>query len=631
MDSFELELKQGFLEEAAQLLVDAEQCFLSMESNPKDEAIVEKIFRLAHNLKGSSKAVGFDDLGLFTHEFENLLLKFKRGEIPVSPGLITLLLQCNDHLKNTVDALRADVTAIVNHEEMTAAVKAAGAGEFNSTPSAESNDHHEEAFLPPPQQSSTENYPTTGEDVKMDEIENLKNAAESIASNVSDIESFPDSHVASEPAISEVSGANAPAGASAHPGAVPPSQGGAPKSGENKSDESIRVSLARLEKLINFVGEMVILQTVLKEQAHSENMNLLRRTVHQLGKVGKEIQDMSMSLRMVPLKQTFQKMQRIVRDTSNLLDKKVNLVMSGEETELDKTVLESVADPLVHLIRNAVDHGIENKERRLESKKPEIGTVFLNAYHQGGRLVIEVKDDGGGINPDVLLQKAKEKGLLKPGQTLTREQCVHLVFHPGFSTKAQVTEVSGRGVGMDVVKTNVEALQGEIQIFTEVGRGTTFKIVLPLTLAIIDGMVVRMDEQRFVIPLSHVHESVRPAKGDVKKLTGLGEILLLRGENLPLYRLSTILNWKREEKTAEDGIAIVVRAAGDPFCILVDDIIGQHQVVIKKLGQEMQHLKGFSGSSILGDGKPALILELSELIRASAKGTVRGEQGRIAA
>jgi two-component system chemotaxis sensor kinase CheA len=387
------------------------------------------------------------------------------------------------------------------------------------------------------------------------------------------------------------------------------------------TEESIRVSLARLEKLINSVGELVILQTVLREQSFGANPHLLRKTVHQMGKVTKEVQDISMSLRMVPLKQTFQKMQRIVRDTSNMLGKRVHLSTSGDDTELDKTVLENISDPLVHLIRNACDHGVESPEARVAKGKPESGTVRLNAYHQSGKLVIEVKDDGGGIDGQKLTAKAIEKGILKPGTALPEQEAIHLIFHPGFSTKAQVTEVSGRGVGMDVVKTNIEALQGEVQVETELGKGTTFKVVLPLTLAIIDGMVVQNEGCRFVVPLSHVHETLKPAESDVKQTTGLGEVLLLRGENLPLYRLNVLLGHKKgAQKAAHEQIAMVVRYAGHPFAVLVDDILGQQQVVIKEVGQEIQNLKWMSGSAILGDGKPAIIIEMNELVKPAKRG-----------
>jgi len=651
MDDFEKELKQGFLEEAAQLLSDAEQCFLVLESNPAETAsTLDKIFRIAHNLKGSSKAVGFDDIGVFTHRWESFLLKLKNGEIPVNSGVINLLLLCNDHVRLMVDALKSDLEARTDSTAQLAMIDAmiagggaepaqAGASEPSISKSASGDGFEtlepmiagsaaammEETFHPDSGQTFESSEmsqsevvggfegepPPSKEELELlklvnDSLDDLPNPALEVTREEENLV-IPDP----EPVVASV----APVIELKRPEVQKPS---APAAAQ---DESIRVSLSRLEKLINSVGELVILQTVLREQSLSGGSHLLRKTIHQMGKVTKEVQDISMSLRMVPLRQTFQKMQRIVRDTSNMLNKRVALSTQGDETELDKTVLENISDPLVHLIRNACDHGIERPEDRIKAGKNETGNVTLNAYHQSGKLVIEVKDDGGGIDGNRLVQKAIEKGILKPGAILSPQEAIHLIFHPGFSTKAQVTEVSGRGVGMDVVKTNIEALQGEVLVETELGKGTTFKVILPLTLAIIDGMVVKNEKCRFVVPLSHVHETLRPVAGDIHSSTGMGEMLLLRGENLPLFRLSRLLGQKRTEETlAKEQIAMVIRYSGQPFAVMVDDILGQQQVVIKEVGPEIQALRWMSGSAILGDGKPAIILEMNELVKPEIRG-----------
>ncbi len=597
MDDFEKELKLGFLEEASQLLADAEQCFLALESNPQDGPMLDKIFRLAHNLKGSSKAVGFEDIGVFTHRFESFLLKVKNGEIPVTSSVISLLLVCNDHIRSMVDTLKGDLDARIDSSALMERIESASHGESAEPESATAD----LATAEPAIEEEIFEAPTP-EEVELIRLVNHSFDATGIDSGV-------EVPVAAEnvPIIHAVPSAQTAPSPAAHAAPAP--------------EESIRVSLARLEKLINSVGELVILQTVLREQSLSSNAHLLRKTIHQMGKVTKEVQDISMSLRMVPLRQTFQKMQRIVRDTSGMLGKKVSLVTSGDDTELDKTVLENISDPLVHLIRNACDHGVESPEIRQAKGKAESGTVKLNAYHQSGKLVIEVKDDGGGIDGARLTAKAIEKGILKAGTVLPEQEAIHLIFHPGFSTKAQVTEVSGRGVGMDVVKTNIEALQGEVQVETVLGEGTTFKVILPLTLAIIDGMVVQNEGCRFVVPLSHVHETLKPGVEDVKHTTTMGEVLLLRGENLPLYRLNTLLGHKKSAmKAANEQIAMVIRYAGNPFAVLVDDILGQQQVVIKEVGHEIQNLKWMSGSAILGDGKPAIIIEMNELVKPAKRG-----------
>lgn len=595
MDSFEAELKTGFLEEAAQLLSEAEQAFLQLESNPEDRTTVEKIFRLAHNLKGSANAVGFAQLGEFTHELESYLLKLKDGRLPIDRGAVDVLLRSNDFLVSWVAKLQSNFEACVDFCALVGELKCQEqrCASIVNEPTPPSDAPAERAQEEPREESREETPPP----------EAFEETGRSV--------------VADDPIGEALAEATSSSLASPPPSTQPPSSAPSnapPPNAANAPEESIRIGLGRLEKLLNFVGEMVILQSVLNEQALSDDKLLLRKTIHQLGKVTKEVQELSMGLRMIPVRQTFQKMQRIVRDTSSALGKRVNLILEGEDTELDKTVLESIGDPLVHLIRNAVDHGIEPAEVRCERGKKLTGEVRLSAFHQSGNLMIEIRDDGGGLDPAKLRAKAIEKGLIPANRTLSDQECYQLIFASGFSTKAETTDISGRGVGMDVVRTNIERLKGDIHIETELGKFTCFRVRLPLTLAIIDGMVVTTDGARYVIPLAHVHESVRPAKEDLHFVTGMGEVYSLRGENLPIYRLSSLLGSRAKPRAPTDCIAIVVRTLKHPFAVLVDDILNQTQVVIKKLGAEHSRLVGFSGSAILGDGKPALILELAELI-----------------
>jgi two-component system, chemotaxis family, sensor kinase CheA len=645
MDEFELELKAAFLDEAAQLLADTEQCFLSLEASPEDSGIIDKIFRLAHNLKGSSKAVGFDQMGAFAHEFESLLLKIKNGEIKANLGVVSLLLLCNDHIREMVDGLKADLTAVFDSQALLGQIHNAMTGISDSPaamPETEVEGNHESAEVNGDEfAESSENSEQNFEAQHTEAAFSDRNFTDDNFSdnNFTDNNFTDDFNLNSQKPEESVPGNFLDAGdtqeKSVEQNVLTKSLDSIPSPAKNSetkvplkagaSDESIRVSLARLETLLNFVGEVVILQTVLKEQTQNSS-DFIRKTVNHISKVTKEVQDIAMSLRMVPLKQTFQKMQRIVRDTSSSLGKKVNFIIEGDDTEVDKTVLESINDPLVHLVRNAVDHGVEDNAKRLANGKSEVGTIVLRAYHQSGKLVIEVKDDGGGIDPMVLRNKAVEKGIIHANAELSRQEMLQLVFAPGFSTKAVVTDVSGRGVGMDVVRTNIEALQGEVLIDTEIGLGTTFKVVLPLTLAIIEAMVVTCDEHRFVIPLSHVYESVPVTDKEVHSATGFGEILLLRGENLPLLKLSQLLG-KKPKDAKKGGIGLVIRNGHQPYAIIVDDILGQQQVVVKKLGNEVSGLKGFSGSAILGDGKPALILDLSELV-TTGSGTKKANESR---
>lgn len=613
MEDFELELKTGFLEEAAQLLTDSEQCFLDLEKAADDPKILEQIFRLAHNLKGSAGAVGFAQVAEFTHKFESLILKFKKGELPITSEGVDLLLRCNDHLKAMIDGLRSDFNANFDSVSLIEELLAAIAGKLQSKP-------EESSSSPPPQSAA--------EPVSNPPLEKLE-APMPIEASSAEIALPTDLPLANDPrfnepiAVQDVSFVPPQAEKKQTPKTENSQSGSSPKSGGAAVDESVRVSLAKLDSLINYVGEMAILQAVLNQNRAQLGSGLLHSTVSQLGKISKNIQEISMGLRMVPIKATFQKMQRIVRDTAQKLGKDVELVLVGEETELDKTVLESIGDPLVHLVRNAVDHGLEMPDERVAKNKDAKGYVWLRAFHQGGRLVIEVQDDGKGLDVERLRKKAIEKGVIPANKQLTQKECYELIFAPGFSTKTEVTDVSGRGVGMDVVRTNIRALEGDVEIKTELGLGTTLRLSLPLTLAIIEGMVVRVGQQKYVLPLAHVHESVRPSPEQIHSSVGLGPLFVLRDEAMPIYKLSnlmpTALTGASSKESSAEETAIVFRTTGDPFAVLVDEIIGQQQVVVKRLGPEVPAVRGLSGSAILGDGRAALILDLPDLSKSLSK------------
>ncbi len=366
------------------------------------------------------------------------------------------------------------------------------------------------------------------------------------------------------------------------------------------------------------MGELIILQTVLNQRKFQFIRDeLSNKSIGQMAKLFKEVQELAMSLRMVPLKTTFQKMTRIVRDTSKALDKKVNLHMSGEDTEVDKTVLEGLGDPLVHIVRNAVDHGLESSEERVMAGKSEEGNVEILAYHEGSSLVIQVTDDGKGLDPEKLKKKAIEKGLIPANNNLTDKEAIELIFAAGFSTKEQVTEVSGRGVGMDVVKTNIAQLGGEVRVMSKVGQGSSIKIILPLTLAIIDGMLIKSAGQTFVVPLGQVFEIVRADRKMIESFTGGGELLRLRGDVIPLFDLGAKLG--KITKKSDTNIIIVVRGLKHPFGVCIEDVVRQQQIVVKKLGLDIQGQKGLMGSAIMGDGRPSLILDLFELYKDDLK------------
>jgi two-component system chemotaxis sensor kinase CheA len=607
MDDFEKELRVGFLEEASQLISDSEQCFLNLEKNSQDQTVIEQIFRLAHNLKGSAGAVGFTQVAEFTHKFESLILKFKKRELVIDSGGVSLLLRGNDHLREMIEGLQANMDSVFDSQALIEEFSAMIEGRSLSAPTPEQVQVVAEVVSATPQASS---YSPISQDEMEQVLAKFEQGAfisEEDFKNVTlpQDESRPAPVV--EPPISP-------------PVEVQTFVTNKPQTAPSQAvDESIRVSLSKLDSLINYVGEMVILQTVLSQNRSLLQSGLLQRTVGQLSKISKNIQEISMGLRMIPVKQTFQKMHRIVRDTSQKLGKQVELHLVGEETELDKTVLEHIGDPLVHLIRNAVDHGLESTESRIQKGKSPTGNVYLRAFHKSGRLVIEVQDDGGGIDGEKLRQKAIEKGVISATRVLTDKEKVELVFAPGFSTKTEVTEVSGRGVGMDVVRTNIRNLEGEVEIETQLGLETTFRISLPLTLAIIDGMIVKLGSEKMILPLNHVHESLRPFAKDVHTVQNMGQVLTLRGESMPLYNLGQMMGSRvgKCKTQIEETTAIVIRVTGEPFAVLVDEIIGQQQVVVKRLGPDFPAVKGVSGTAILGDGKASLIMDLPELSKTN--------------
>ncbi len=597
MNEFEKEVKLDFLAEASQLLNDAEQAFLALESDKKNMNLMNEIFRLAHNLKGTSRAVGFGDVAEFTHEMENLILKLKEGQLQITDEIVSLLLECNDYVSVMIKTLSMDLDSRFNSQEIINKIQLALNGELSTSTSKEVVEE-EITQIPAANCISDEDLAI------LDKFQKDLDSIESTPIKIESPKKTPLEMITPVAAVFEN-----------HPAETKKS---APVKATTE-DDSIRVSLSRVEMLNNFVGELVIIQTVLNQHRDEVSNPLILKSLSHLSKLSKEIQNISMSLRMIPLKSTLQKMQRIVRDTSKALDKKVHLELIGEDTEIDKTVLEHLSDPLVHIIRNAVDHGLESTQERLSVGKDEEGHVSIKAFHEGNNLVIEIRDDGKGINPKVIKEKAIEKKVISAHSILNDDEIVNLIFHPGFSTKSEVSEISGRGVGMDVVKTNIEKLSGEVKVFTEVGKGSVFRVVLPLTLAIIEALVTKIGDERYIVPLGQVYESLSPTPDMIHHITGLGNCLKLRGEVLPMFKVSTALQRTVKEKPINEQIALIVVSNEKSYAVLVDDILHQQQVVIKKLGEEIKNQKGFMGSSILGDGKPAFILDLIELFSSSMK------------
>jgi two-component system chemotaxis sensor kinase CheA len=398
--------------------------------------------------------------------------------------------------------------------------------------------------------------------------------------------------------------------------AAAPAQKAAAESG------SIRVATEKVDNIINLVGELLITQSMLSGFADGINPNdldRLRQGLSQLARNTRELQESVMQIRMLPISFAFNRFPRIVHDLSRKLAKKVELKLSGEGTELDKTVLEKISDPLVHLVRNALDHGLETPERRLAAGKHETGTLELAAFHEGGNIIIEVRDDGAGLNKVKILQKARERALVAPDQELTDEQIDNLIFMPGFSTAEQVSDVSGRGVGMDVVRRNINDLGGHVQISSKEGLGSTIRIRLPLTLAILDGQLVRVGKEVYIISLLAIVETIQVARERVNTLVGRTEVFRLRDEYLPVVKLCDQFGVEPDSRSAEDGLLVVIEADGKRAGVLVDDLLAQQQVVIKSLESNFKAVPGIAGATILGDGTVALIIDVPGLIRSVAK------------
>ncbi|RMH36140.1 MAG: chemotaxis protein CheA [Nitrospirae bacterium] len=389
------------------------------------------------------------------------------------------------------------------------------------------------------------------------------------------------------------------------------------KRGENAT---IRVDTDKIDKLINLVGELVITQSMIADLSEKFTMSQLPTLLERLAQLERntrELQERVMSIRMVPVGSAFQRFPRLVRDLAAKSGKHIQLLMSGEETELDKTVIEAIGDPLTHLVRNSADHGLETQEERRAAGKAAVGTIRLHAYHDGGSICIAVEDDGRGLNRGKILDKAIEKGLIADGDGLTDEEVWQLIFRPGFSTADQVTDISGRGVGMDVVKRNIEGLGGSIAIHSQEGKGTRMTLRLPLTLAIIDGMTVRVGREHYIIPLLAVTESIRPAPHEVQTVVGRGEVVNLRGEWVPLVRVYDLFKIEPEYRNPAEALLVIVDVEGRRFALFVDELVGQQQVVIKSLERNYRKVDGISGATILGDGHVALILDVPGLVKCA--------------
>lgn len=557
-----IELLREFVGEAKEHLQQIELGVLTLEESPTDEQTLNSIFRGFHSLKGGSGFLNLAPVNRLAHELESLLDLARQHKLHITSETTDLILCGADALKSFMGSVERQVAGaeppapirLPLRELLTRLARATGNGNDSAVPAGDE-----------------------------------------------------------QPGNSTPNPAPAPAPNKAAPEPVNGTQEAASKPGGG----SVKVDTAKLDSLVDLVGEMVIAQAqVAQDPALSEvRSQQLVRNLAQLRRITTDLQRVSMSLRMVPIRSTFQKMIRLVRDLSAKAGKHVDLRMSGEETELDRNIIEELNDPLLHMIRNAVDHGIEKTEMRVAAGKPPRGEVQLRAYHEGGNVVIEVKDDGAGLNAERIRAKAIERKLIEEGAQLSEGDIFKLIFAPGFSTAETITDISGRGVGMDVVRRNIDKLRGKIEISSTPGKGSTFSIYLPLTLAIIDGLLVSVGPERYILPTLSVLESFRPSSEMLSTIQSRGEMVNVRGQIRPLLRLHDYFGVTPETTDPTQAIVVVVESEGQRRCLLVDRLLGKQEVVIKGLGETFQSARGLTGATILGDGRVGLILDVNSLVK----------------
>jgi two-component system chemotaxis sensor kinase CheA len=649
-----------------------EAALLQLESSPRDTELLNTIFRGAHSIKGASTTFGIDEVGRFTHVLENLLERLRDGLLETTGPLVELLLTSVDvidglianakdgaplpanlehvflELQRVNGSTVSQANAIVATTEQTHKSKLA---EFRIQlkPSPEFFRFGQEPILLIRELSELGSLHKVSIDARslpcLSEIQpeecyvawEIVIATERPRQAVEDVFMFLDegSKYSIEclnivvPSEETVASSNQSPNNTTQPAVVvkptcAPSESSGDEDKKNAAErvsnknstaargaenETVRVDRQRLDELINQIGELVIGASMVEQELLSIAGGHGLESMSALGKIVRDLQEMSLGLRMVPIAATFQKMNRVIRDVAKKVGKQIQFVTEGDDTELDKTVVDQISDPLVHMVRNAADHGIEPPDTRLANGKSAEGTVKLRAYQQGGNVYIELTDDGRGLDRKRIVDKAIERGILTAESNPSDAEICNLIFQPGFSTAKEVTDVSGRGVGMDVVRRNVEALQGSVSIKSTEGVGSTITVRLPLTLAILDGLLVRLSSEVFVIPLLSVIESICIRTNEIHKIVGVGEVITLRGEVVPLLRLHRLLNIAPTSTLDDQGLLVLVEDQGRRMALFVDELLGQQQVVIKNLETNFRKVPGVAGATILGDGRVALILD----------------------
>ncbi|NLM99598.1 MAG: chemotaxis protein CheA [Campylobacteraceae bacterium] len=656
-------LKEIFIEEANEIVEKLDVDIINFEENPEDKELLNELFRGVHTLKGSANSFGFTRLGEFVHHFEDALDFYRNSDEKVTSKIIDIFLNAVDLIKEVMFVEIDGIDGLPDgYEKSLLEIKSLlGNGDFVEVLNEELDlaaefgneeigleslkdkllddeklykitltidddiyfrgfDHARFFQLLSQDGHLLESYWSFNEELNLDDFSTdkafikdieiylasskeaklIKENFEYLEDNEFKIEALTTTIL--EPKIKEQESAQEPKTQRNHR--------------KNDAASFVRIDTNKLDELFDSVGELVIAQNFLEESEDILNIKNenVTKTINILSKITRLIQNRVMGLRMVPIQDTFDKMRRVVRDASKKVDKEIDLVIEGGDTEIDKTMIDSLSDPLIHLIRNSVDHGIEpTKNERVALGKSEVGTVTLRAYHRGGNVAIEIIDDGKGIDRDRVLSKAIERGLVSSDDELSDAQIYSLIMQAGFSTAAQISDVSGRGVGLDVVRSSIEKLNGKVEISSTKDEGTVFTILLPLTLAIIDGMLVKCENDTYIIPTLSVLESFIPKKENVHTFKNEGEFIDLRGNMIPIVRLAKILNTQTKTVSPAESTLVCIESEKGRYALLIDDLIGRQQVVIKPLGYALSSIKEFSGSAIMGNGDIALILNTEEL------------------
>ena len=653
-----------FVEEAREHLQSLNDSLLKLEKDITNQSLINEIFRVAHTLKGMAGTMGFENMANLTHEMENVLDAVRGGELVLNENIIDIIFECFDaldlsvnHIANTGKEIENDYNSLIDKLKVTLE----NGGEVEEREEGHQEIEFNEYVLNVLYEANTEGLWSYKIDIKLDPQCMLKSARafiifntleglgdiiysnppvediedekfdleftvvlvskarekelKSELNNISEIDSIFIEQITVDKPITEDREEEVE-------GEKPKTVISQLEKEENKNivnkdrkvGKTVRVDIDRLDNLMNLVSELIIIKTRMDDLSEGSNGENMVEAIEYLERITTSLHDAVMKVRMVPIERVFNRFPRMVRDLSKELNKEIKLEMFGEDTEVDRTVIDEIGDPLIHIIRNSIDHGIETPEERTKQGKPKEGTVILKSYPDGNNVVIEVIDDGGGINIEEIREKAISKGMVtaQEMEMFSGEDIINLLFLPGFSTSEEVSDVSGRGVGLDVVKSKIEAINGSIEIISELNVGTNFIIRIPLTLAIIQALLVNLGEEIYAIPLSSITEITSVQEEDIRNIQGQ-EIMLYRGKTIPIVRLNNLMEIETIENNTEH-VVIVVRKGEKQAGLLVDNLIGQQEIVIKPLGKYLSNIKYLSGATILGNGSISLIIDVNSII-----------------